>query len=98
MPLYMDVHRNVAGASPGDVASAHQKDLETQKKHGVRYLKYWHDPQAGKIFCLCEAPSAEPAHAAHREAPGLAAAGISEVEEPQQRGGPPRFRPGERGI
>ena len=81
MPIYMDVHRNVAGASPGEVASAHQKDLETQKKHGVRYLKYWHDPKAGKIFCLCEAPSAEAAHAVHREAHGLVAEEIYEVEE-----------------
>jgi hypothetical protein len=37
MPIYMDIHRNVAGASPRDVAGAHEKDLETGKKHGVRY-------------------------------------------------------------
>jgi hypothetical protein len=81
MPLYMDVHRNVVGASPEDVASAHRKDVETQRKHGVRYLRYWHDPQAGKIFCLCEAPSAEAAHAVHREAHGLVAEEIYLVEE-----------------
>jgi hypothetical protein len=81
MPLYMDVHRSVNGASAQDVAGAHQKDLETQAKHGVRYLKYWHDPRAGKIFCLCEAPSAEAAHAVHREAHGLVAEEIYQVEE-----------------
>ena len=81
MPLYMDVHRNVAGASAQDVAGAHRKDLETQGKHGVRYLRYWHDPQAGKIFCLCEAPSAEAARAVHREAHGLVAEEIYAVEE-----------------
>jgi hypothetical protein len=81
MPLYIDVHRNVAGASAQDVAGAHRKDLETQKKHGVRYLKYWHDARAGKIFCLCEAPSADAAHAVHREAHGLVAEEIYEVEE-----------------
>ena len=81
MPLYMDVHENVAGATPQDVANAHKKDLETQKKHGVRYLKYWHDPKAGKIFCLCDAPSAEAAHAVHAEAHGLVAEEIYQVEE-----------------
>jgi hypothetical protein len=81
MPIYMDIHRNVAGASPRDVAGAHEKDLETGKKHGVRYLKYWHDPQAGKVFCLVEAPSAEAAHAVHREAHGLLAEEIYQVEE-----------------
>lgn len=81
MPIYMDVHRNVAGASPKDVASAHQKDVETGKKHGVRYLKYWHDEKEGKIFCLCDAPSAEAAHAVHHEAHGLVADEIYQVEE-----------------
>jgi len=81
MPLYMDVHRNVTGASAEDVAAAHRKDLEAQQKHGVRYLKYWLDAQAGKIFCLCEAPSADAAHAVHREAHGLVAEEIFQVEE-----------------
>ena len=81
MPLYMDVHRNVEGASAEDVAGAHRKDLEAQQKHGVRYLRYWHDAEAGKIFCLCEAPTAEAAHAVHREAHGLVADEIFQVEE-----------------
>ncbi len=81
MPLYMDVHRNVAGATPKDVATAHQKDLETQQRHGVRYLRYWHDPGEGKVFCLCEAPSAEAARAVHSEAHGLVAEEIYQVEE-----------------
>jgi Nickel responsive protein SCO4226-like len=81
MPLYMDVHRNVAGASAEDVAGAHRKDLEAQQKHGVRYLRYWHDAKAGKIFCLLEAPTAEAAHAVHREAHGLVADEIFQVEE-----------------
>jgi hypothetical protein len=81
MPLYMDVHRSVTGASAQDVAGAHQKDLETQGKHGVRYLRYWHDPREGKVFCLVEAPSAEAAHTVHREAHGLVAEEIYQVEE-----------------
>jgi hypothetical protein len=81
MPLYMDVHRNVVGASAQDGAGAHKKDLEAQERHGVRYLRYWHDAEAGKIFCLCEAPSAAAAHAVHREAHGLVAQEIYQVEE-----------------
>jgi hypothetical protein len=81
MPLYMDVHRSVAGASAQDVAGAHDKDLETGKRHGVRYLKYWHDAEEGKIFCLVEAPSADAARTVHREAHGLVADEIYQVEE-----------------
>ena len=80
MPLFMDVHK-VEGASAKDVAGAHEKDLATQQKYGVRYLKYWHDAKAGKIFCLCEAPNAEAAAAVHREAHGLVADEIFLVEE-----------------
>jgi hypothetical protein len=81
MPLYMDVHRNVTGASAQDVAQAHEKDLDTQGKHGVRYLRYWHDARQGKVFCLVEAPSADAARSVHQEAHGLLAEEIYEVEE-----------------
>ncbi|MBD0318551.1 MAG: DUF4242 domain-containing protein [Thermoleophilia bacterium] len=80
MPLFMDVH-NVEGATEEDVAKAHAADLATQDKHGVRYLKYWVDEKAGKIFCLAEAPSAEAAETVHREAHGLVADEIYEVTE-----------------
>ena len=80
MPLYMDMH-TVPGATPDDVRQAHEADLATQEKHGVKYLKYWHDPNAGKIFCLVDAPNAEAAAAVHREAHGLVADEIYEVEE-----------------
>ena len=79
MPLFMDVHH--AHASPEDVAQAHEADLATQEKHGVKYLKYWHDEKNGKIFCLVDAPSPEAAEAVHREAHGLVADEIYEVEE-----------------
>ena len=81
MPLYMDVHKNVAGASEKDVAGAHDKDVEVGKKYGVRYLKYWHDPQAGKVFCLIDSPDPDLATKVHREAHGLLADEIYQVEE-----------------
>ena len=52
MTLFMDVHTIEGGVSVEEVAGAHQKDLETQGRYGVSYLRYWVDEEAGKIFCL----------------------------------------------
>jgi hypothetical protein len=72
--LFMDVHNELPdGATAKDVAEAHAADLRTQDQYGVRYLNYWVDDQAGKVFCLVEAPDAEAAHKVHREAHGLVA-------------------------
>jgi Nickel responsive protein SCO4226-like len=81
MPLFMDVHSLEGGASAADVAEAHRKDLEVQGDHGVNYKSYWVDEKAGKIFCLVEAPNAEAANTVHREAHGLVAEEIYEVEQ-----------------
>jgi hypothetical protein len=81
MPLYMDVHHKVDGLTADAVSGAHQRDLEVQGAHGVRYLRYWFDEGSGKVFCLVEAPSPEAAHAVHREAHGLVADEITEVRE-----------------
>jgi hypothetical protein len=80
MPLYMDVH-NLPGVKAGAVADAHQKDLETQEAHGVKYLRYWVDEEGGKVFCLVDAPDAEAANCVHREAHGLVADEIYRVKE-----------------
>jgi len=79
MPWYMDIHE-VHGATPEDVAKAHQADLATETKYGVHYGKYWFNEEAGKIFCLCEAPNAEAAVQVHREAHGLLADKLIEVQ------------------
>ncbi len=81
MPLYMDIHKGVDGLTAEAVAGAHQKDLEVQEKHGVKYLRYWFNEDDGSIFCLSEAPSKEAAEAVHREAHGLVADEIIEVKE-----------------
>ncbi len=81
MPTFLDVHTMEGGVSVDDVAKAHQADLATQEKHGVKYLRYWVDEKAGKIFCLVEAPDAEAANTVHREAHGLVAGEIYEVTE-----------------
>ncbi len=81
MPLYMDIHKKVDGASAAAVAEAHMKDLQTQEKYGVQYKKYWMDEGSGTIFCLVEAPNKEAAERVHREAHGLVADEIHEVME-----------------
>jgi Protein of unknown function (DUF4242) len=82
MPLFMDVHENVPeGTAAKDVAQAHAADVKTQDKYGVKYMKYWVDEKQGKIFCLVDAPDAQTAATVHREAHGLVADRIFQVEE-----------------
>jgi hypothetical protein len=81
MPLYMDIHHHVEGLTADAVAHAHEADLKTQEKYGVKYLRYWFDDSSGKVFCLVEAPNKEAAIAVHREAHGLVADELIEVRE-----------------
>ena len=82
MPLFMDVHEALPnGATAEDVARAHRADLTVQERYGVKYLRYWVDEEAGKFFCLAEAPSAEAATAVHQQAHGLLAERIYQVRE-----------------
>jgi uncharacterized protein DUF4242 len=79
MALFMDVHTLPGPVGLTDAEHAHAADLQTQGRYGVNYLKYWVD--AGKIFCLVEAPDAEAAISVHREAHGLLADSIFPVTE-----------------
>ena len=81
MPLYMDTHTIAGGVTAEDVAKAHMADLQTQGKYDVRYLRYWVDEQQGKVFCLVEAPSADAASTVHREAHGLVADDVFQVQD-----------------
>ena len=76
----MDIHNLPEGTTPEDVAKAHASDMETQQKYGVEYQKYWVNEKTGKVFCLVHAPNAEAAECVHREAHGLLAEKIIEVE------------------
>ncbi len=81
MPLYIDIHNKVDGLTADAVMHAHEADLQTQGKYGVEYLKYWFDEASGKVFCLIDAPDAKTAAAVHREAHGIEADEIVEVQE-----------------
>lgn len=79
MPMYIDIHE-VSGATPQALENAHLADVKVQVKYGVTYHKYWFNEAQGKVFCLCSAPNPEAAAQVHREAHGLVAQRIIEVQ------------------
>jgi len=81
MPLFIDTHKNVEGLTAETVTGAHAMDLAVQEKHDVKYLQYWFNADTGRVYCLVDAPSAEAAREVHREAHGLLADEILEVNE-----------------
>jgi hypothetical protein len=81
MPLYLDTHHKVEGLTADAVAQAHARDLEVQDKYGVSYFRYWFDEATGRVYCLFEGPDAEAGAAVHREAHGLLADEIIQVQE-----------------
>lgn len=80
MPLFMDIHRNVRGATPEEIAAAHQADVKAQAAYGVKYLRWWFNRDAGSIYCLVDAPNDRAAMDVHREAHGLLPDEIIPVE------------------
>jgi class 3 adenylate cyclase len=80
MPLYLDIHDLHGPIDPEDLAKAHAADVNVQEKYGVNYLKYWVNESRGKVFCLVEAPNPEAANHVHRDAHGLVAEKIIEVD------------------
>jgi hypothetical protein len=70
--LFMDVHNLEPGKVTFEgVAEAHQKDLQTQGKYNVNFIKYWVDESAGKVYCLAESPDSASLSNSHKEAHGL---------------------------
>jgi hypothetical protein len=78
-----DYVRYRPGYPPGLLDHAHRKDEEIQDQYGVKYHRYWFNEGTGKVFCLVKAPDKEAAEAVHREAHGLLADEITEVEKGQ---------------
>lgn len=79
MPLFMDIHF-VGEVSVEDTRQAHMQDLAVQEKYGVTYHQYWFNEEAGTVYCLMEGPDKESCAATHREANGVNACHIVEVE------------------
>ena len=80
MPTYIDLH-DLPGVKAADVAEAHQADLRVGPRYGVSYREYWIDEADGKVFCLVDAPDKEAAALVHREAHGLEAHQMFEVQK-----------------
>lgn len=79
---YLDVHELEPGkVTFDDVMGAHQKDLATQDKYGVRFLKFWVDEAHGKVYCLSEANDSTDVINTHREAHGLLPSIVMQVKE-----------------
>ncbi len=77
---FIDVHDLEPGkVTFDDVAGAHQKDLATQAKYGVKFHKYWVDEKQGKVYCLSQAKNADDVSATHKEAHGLIPAKVYQV-------------------
>ena len=80
MATYLDIH-DIPGVKAADVVGAHAADVRVQAKYGVDYTHYWVDEEAGKVFCLVEAPDRDAATRVHQEAHGLVAHTLHEVQQ-----------------
>lgn len=69
MPIFMDRHF-IEGATHHAIEHAHERDLKTQNKYGVKFLTYWFDEEKSTAFCLVEAPDKDAIQNAHNEAHG----------------------------
>ena len=80
--LYIDVHKLEPGkVKYEDVAGAHQKDLATQGKYGVNFMKFWVDEEKGLVYCLSSAADTSSIIKTHAEAHGLLPAEIFPVTD-----------------
>ena len=69
---YIDEHTLEPGkVTFADVMAAHQKDLATEGKYDVNFIKFWVDEQKGKVYCLSSAKDSNDIIQTHREAHGL---------------------------
>lgn len=97
MPLYMDRH-DAPGISPEELADLHNRDIEVQERHHVRYHTYWFDPANGSVFCLAEGPTQQAVEAVHQEAHGQLASTVLELDPTvplnTMLGAPPEYPPG----
>ena len=70
--LYLDVHQLTLGKVKfEDVAAAHAKDLATEKKNGVHFIKYWVNEEKGLVYCLSSSSDEASITKTHKEAHGL---------------------------
>ncbi|HEX8060989.1 MAG TPA: nickel-binding protein [Cyclobacteriaceae bacterium] len=79
MPLFMDLHK-MPNITVDEAKKAHLADEYIQGNHGVKYLQFWINEQAGLLFCLVEGPDKAAVEHVHREAHGHMACAVVEVD------------------
>ncbi|MGW0364416.1 SCO4226 family nickel-binding protein [Streptomyces sp. NPDC002990] len=68
MATFMDVHTGMKGITSEQLTAAHRADLAIEADEGVHFQKAWADPEAGMVYCLSEAPSADAVQRVHERA------------------------------
>ncbi len=61
-----------------------RRDLATQGKYDVSFLKYWVDEVAGKVYCLVEAFDSASIFNTHKEAHGLVPDLVHQVNDGEE--------------
>jgi len=80
--LFIDVHQLQPGkVKYADVAEAHKKDLATQDKYGVSFIKYWVDENKGLVYCLSSSADSASIAKTHAEAHGLVPSYVYDVTD-----------------
>jgi hypothetical protein len=70
--LFIDEHDLTPGkVTFADVMAAHQKDLATEGKYNVNFIKFWVAEDNGKVYCLSSAKDSSDIVETHRNAHGL---------------------------
>lgn len=82
MPLFIDFHEldDFTDNTLEELRQGHKLDLAVQSKYNVEYKHYYISKENRKAFCVMEGPDKESCEAVHREAHGLVACNIVEVE------------------
>ncbi|MGH7818458.1 MAG: nickel-binding protein, partial [Candidatus Binatia bacterium] len=81
----MDRHSSLGNVTKDDILEGHKRDIAVGAKYGVYFVTYWCDLETGLAFCHIDAPNRELAVAVHREAHGMVADQIIEVDPDQVR-------------
>ncbi|WP_156727598.1 SCO4226 family nickel-binding protein [Streptomyces apocyni] len=68
MTMFMDVHHNMQGITAEQLSESHRADLAIEAEEGVHFERAWADPDAGVVYCLSEAPSADAVQRIHERA------------------------------
>ena len=68
MPEFMDVHHNMKGLTKEDLKASHEADVAIQTEENVVFKSAWADPEAGVVYCLSEAPTADAVKRIHERA------------------------------